>query len=142
MIQNILEREGANVITIGATDTVQLAADRMRRHDIAALVVKNGDAIKGVISERDIVQAVSRHGNGALSLAVLNIVSQAMIRVAPDDSLKRAMTLMTNNHVRHLLVIDDAKLVGIVSIGDIVKQRLEDLETETNVLRDVYLAVR
>ena len=52
------------------------------------------------------------------------------------------MKLMTNNHVRHLLVIDDGKLVGIVSIGDIVKQQLEDLETETNVLRDVYLAVR
>ena len=142
MIQNILERKGANVITIGAADTVQLAADRMRGHGIAALVVKNGDAIKGVISERDIVQAVSRHGNGAPSLAALNIMSQATIRVAPDDSLKRAMKLMTNNHVRHLLVIDDGKLVGIVSIGDIVKQRVEDLETETNVLRDVYLAVR
>jgi CBS domain-containing protein len=142
MIRNILERKGSNVITIGATDTVQLAADRMRGHGIAALVVKNGDAIKGLISERDIVQAVSRHGNGAPSLAVLNIVSEGMIRIAPDDSLKRAMTLMTNNHVRHLLVFDDGKLVGIVSIGDIVKQRLEDLETETNVLRDVYLAVR
>ena len=142
MIQNILERKGANVITIGAADTVQLAADRMRGHGIAALVVKNGDAIKGVISERDIVQAVSRHGNGAPSLAVLNIVSQAMIRVAPDDSLKHAMMLMTNNHVRHLLVIHGGELVGIVSIGDIVKQRLEDLEIETNVLRDVYLAVR
>jgi predicted transcriptional regulator len=104
--------------------------------------VKNGDAIRGVISERDIVQAVSRHGNAAPSFAVLNIVSQAMIRVEPDDSLKRAMRLMTNNHVRHLLVIDDGKLVGIVSNGDIVKQRLEDLETETNVLRDAYLAVR
>jgi CBS domain-containing protein len=142
MIQNILERKGANVITIGATDTVQLAADRMREHGIAALVVKSGDAIKGLISERDIVQAVSRHGNGAPSLAVLNIASQAMIRVAPDDSLMRAMRLITNNRVRHLLVIDDGKLVGIVSVGDIVKQRLEDLETETNVLRDVYLAVR
>jgi CBS domain-containing protein len=142
MIRNILERKGANVITIGATDTVQLAADRMRQHAIAALVVKDGDAIKGLISERDIVQAVSRHGKGAPSLTVLNIVGQGMIRVAPDDSLRRAMTLMTNNHVRHLLVIDDGKLVGIVSIGDIVKQRLEDLETETNVLRDVYLAVR
>jgi len=142
MIQNILDRKGAKVITMRTTDTVQIAADRMREHGIAALVVKSGDAIKGLISERDIIGAVSRHGNGALSLAVLNIVSQAVIRVAPSESLKRAMSLMTNNRVRHLLVIDEGKLAGIVSIGDIVKQRLEDLETETNVLRDVYLAVR
>jgi CBS domain-containing protein len=142
MIQNILDRKGAKVITIRATDTVQIAADRMREHGIAALVVKSGDAIKGLISERDIVGAVSRHGNGALSLAALNIAGQAMIRVAPGESLKRAMSLMTNNRVRHLLVIDDGKLAGIVSIGDIVKLRLEDLETETNVLRDAYLAVR
>jgi CBS domain-containing protein len=142
MIQNILDRKGAKVMTIRATDTVQIAADRMREHGIAALVVKSGDAIKGVISERDIVRAVSRHGNGALSLAVLNIVGQSVIRVAPGESLKRAMSLMTNNRVRHLLVIDDGKLAGIVSIGDIVKLRLEDLETEKNVLRDAYLAVR
>jgi CBS domain-containing protein len=142
MIQNILDRKGTKVITIRATDTLQIAADRMREHGIAALVVKSGDAIKGLISERDIIGAVSRHRNGALSLAVLNIVSQAVIRVAPGESLKRAMSLMTNNRVRHLLVIDDGKLAGIVSIGDIVKLRLEDLETETNVLRDAYLAVR
>ena len=142
MIQNILDRKGAKVITIRETDTVQIAADRMREHGIAALVVKSGDAIKGLISERDIIGAVSRHRNGALSLAVLNIVSQAVIRVAPGESLKLAMSLMTNNRVRHLLVIDDGKLAGIVSIGDIVKLRLEDLETETNVLREAYLAVR
>ena len=142
MIQNILDRKGTKVITIRASDTLQIAADRMREHGIAALVVKSGDAIKGLISERDIIGAVSRHRNGALSLAVLNIVSQAVIRVAPGESLKRAMSLMTNNRVRHLLVIDDGKLAGIVSIGDIVKLRLEDLETETNVLRGAYLAVR
>jgi CBS domain-containing protein len=62
MIQNILDRKGAKVFTIRATDTVQSAADRMHQHDVAALVVNSGDAIKGVISERDIVRAVSRHG--------------------------------------------------------------------------------
>jgi CBS domain-containing protein len=142
MIQNILDRKGTEVITIRATETVQVAADGMRQYGVAALVVKNGDTIKGLISERDITLAVSRHGNGAPSLAVSSIVSQAAIRVAPGDSLKRAMSLMTNNRVRHLLVIDDGKLAGIVSIGDIVKRRLEDLEGETNVLRDAYLAVR
>jgi CBS domain-containing protein len=142
MIQNILDRKGAEVFTIRATDTVQSAADRMREHGIAALIVKSGDVIKGLISERDIVHAVSRHGEGALSLAVSQVVTHPIVKVAPNDGLKRAMSLMTNNRVRHLPVIDDGKLVGIVSIGDVVKHRLEDLETETNVLRDAYIAAR
>jgi CBS domain-containing protein len=75
-------------------------------------------------------------------LAVSHVVAHAMVTVAPSDSLKRAMSLMTNHRVRHLPVIDDGNLVGIVSIGDVVKHRLEDLETETNVLRDVYIAAR
>jgi CBS domain-containing protein len=142
MIQNILDRKGAKVFTIRATDTVQSAADRMHEHDIAALVVKSGDAIKGVISERDIVRAVSRHGGGALSLAVLDVATHAMVTVSPRDSLKRAMGLMTDHRVRHLPVIAKGILVGIVSIGDVVKVRLEDLETEANVLRDAYIAAR
>jgi CBS domain-containing protein len=142
MIQNILDRKGAEVFTIRATDTVQSAADRMREHGIAALIVKSGDVVKGLISERDIVHAVSRHGEGALSLAVSQVVTHPIVKVAPNDGLKRAMSLMTNNRVRHLPVIDDGKLVGIVSIGDVVKHRLEDLETETNVLRDAYVAAR
>jgi CBS domain-containing protein len=142
MIQNILDRKGSEVVTIRPTDTVQSAADRMREHGIAALVVKSGAAIKGLISERDIVLAVARHGAGALGLAVSHIVDHAMVEVAPTDSLKRAMSLMTTHRVRHLPVIADGRLAGIVSIGDVVKLRLEDLETETNVLRDAYIAAR
>jgi CBS domain-containing protein len=142
MIQNILDRKGAKVFTIRATDTIQSAVNQLREHDIAALVVKSGDAIKGVISERDIVRAVSRHGGGALSLAVLDVATHAMVTVSPRDSLKRAMSLMTDHRVRHLPVIAEGILVGIVSIGDVVKVRLEDLETEANVLRDAYIAAR
>ena len=141
-IQNILDRKGAEVITIRATATVRSAADRMRERSIAALVVKSGDAITGLISERDIVHAVSRHGEGALSLTVSHVVTHPIVRVAPNVGLKRAMSLMTNHRVRHLPVIDDGKLIGIVSIGDVVKHRLEDLETETSVLRDAYIAAR
>jgi CBS domain-containing protein len=114
----------------------------MREHGIAALVVKSGGAIKGLISERDIVLAVARHGEGALALAVADVGAHTMVKVAPGDSLKRAMSLMTNHRVRHLAVVADGHLVGIVSIGDVVKLRLEDLETETNVLRDAYVAAR
>jgi len=139
-IQNILDRNGANVITIRATETIKSAADRMRDRSIAALVVTRGDAIAGLISERDIVHAVSQLGERALSLAVADVMPHAMITVAPGDTLKRAMGLMTNYRVRHLPVLADGKLVGIVSIGDVVKHRLEELETESNVLRDAYIA--
>jgi CBS domain-containing protein len=96
--------------------------------------------IAGLILERDIVHAVSRHGEQALSMAVLDVMTHTTITVAPDDTLKRAMSLMTHHRVRHLPVIANDKLVGIVSIGDVVKHRLEDLETESNVLRDAYIA--
>jgi len=139
-IQSILDRNRAEVITIGASETVKSAAGRLREHSIAALVVKSGDAISGLISEREIVHAVSRHGERALSMAVADVVTHATITVAPDDTLKRAMSLMTRHRVRHLLAIAGSKLVGIVSIGDVVKHRLEDLDTESNVLRDAYLA--
>ena len=139
-IQSILNRKGAGVITIRATETVKSAADRMRARSIAALVVTSGDAIAGLISERDIVHAVSQLGERALSLAVADVMPHAMITVAPGDTLKRAMGLMTNYRVRHLPVLADGKLVGIVSIGDVVKHRLEELETESNVLRDAYIA--
>ncbi len=139
-IQNILDRNRAEVITIRATETVKSAADRMREHGIAALVVKSGDAIGGLISEREIVYAISRYGEAALYMAVLDVVPHTTITVAPKDTLKRAMTLMTHHRVRHLPVIADGNLVGIVSIGDVVKHRLEDLEIESNVLRDAYIA--
>ena len=141
-IQNILDRNRAEVITIRPTDTVKNAADRMRAHNIAALVVKSGAAITGLISDREIVDAVSRHGDRALYMAVLEIVTHPTITAAPDDTLKRAMSLMTHHRVRHLPVIANGKLVGIVSIGDVVKHRLEDLETESNILRDAYMAAR
>jgi CBS domain-containing protein len=141
-VQHILDRERAEVVTISSTDTLKNAADRMRTHNIDALVVKNGAAITGLISDREIVHAVSRMGERALHTAVLEIVTHPTITIAPHDTLKRAMSLMTHHRVRHLPVIADGKLVGVVSIGDVVKHRLEDMETESNVLRDAYMAAR
>jgi CBS domain-containing protein len=139
-IQNILDRNRAEVVTISPTDSLKKAADLMRAYNIAALVAKNGAAITGLISDREIVHAVWRHGERALHMAVLEIVTHPTITIAPEDTLKRAMSLMTHYRVRHLPVIANGKLVGIVSIGDVVKHRLEDLETESNVLRDAYMA--
>jgi CBS domain-containing protein len=83
MIQNILDRKGAEVVTILGTETVKTAADRMRELGIAALVVKSGDAIKGIISEQETIEAISQHGEGALSPAVLDVATRNIVRVAP-----------------------------------------------------------
>jgi CBS domain-containing protein len=139
-IQDILDRNRAEIITIHPTETVRRAAERMRARNIAALVVKTGDEFIGLISEREIVHAIAQQGEGALSLTVQGVMSRANITIAPDDTVKRAMALMTNYRVRHLPVIAGGKLVGIVSIGDVVKHRLQDLEAESNVLRDAYIA--
>ncbi len=139
-IQNILDRKGAEVITIRANETIKSAVDRMRARGIAALIVMSGDSIAGLISERDVVHALSLYGERALSMEVRDIAPQTVITIAPGDTLKRAMSLMTNHRVRHLTVFADGRLAGIVSIGDVVKHRLEELETESNVLRDAYMA--
>jgi len=140
-IQGLLGPKSAEVFTIRATETVKGAAEQMRLHGVSALVVKAGDAIKGVISDRDIVYAVSWRGEAAISLAVSDVMSYSVVTVAPGDSLKRAMGLMVRHRLRFLPVIADGELVGVVAIGDVAKYRLEDLETESNVLRDAYIAL-
>jgi CBS domain-containing protein len=141
-IQAVLNRKGTRIITALPTETVKCAADRLREHSIAALVVMRNDAAMGVISERNIVYAVSRHGESSLSMSVADIMSPTTIKVSPNDTLMHVMHLMTRYRLRHLPVITDGHVVGIVSIGDVVKHRLEDLETESNVLRDAYIAAR
>jgi CBS domain-containing protein len=139
-IESILARKGTNVTTIGPDASIKRAADWLRAKNIGALVVTSEDAVLGLISEREIVHAFSRYGETAASMAVKEIMRYGVITVSPDDSVSRVTHLMTRHRVRHMPVLRDGKLAGIISIGDVVKHRLEDLETETNVLRDAYIA--
>jgi len=141
-IQSILRKKGADVERIAPTASLKAAIDRMRDKNISALVVGQRDAVVGIISERDILQALSQHTRSPDALQVEDAMSQSVITVTPEDSVKHAMGLMTRHRVRHLPVMRDGVLLGIVSIGDVVKDRLEDLEAEANVLRDVYIAAR
>jgi len=140
-VQAILYNKGGNVVTISPKASVKAAADKLNEKKIAALVVTEGDSILGIVSEREIVRAYSRHGAAIDGMSVRDIADTNAITISPDDSLKRAMALMTSGRKRHLPVTREGKLAGIVSLGDVVKHRLEDLELETNVLRDAYIAV-
>ena len=141
-IESILRRKGTEVTTIAPEASIKRAADWLRAKNIGALVVTSENAVLGLISEREIVHALSRYGEAAGSMYVKDIMKYGVTTVSPDESVNRVTNLMTHHRVRHMPVLRDGKLAGIVSIGDVVKHRLEDLELETNVLRDVYNAAR
>ena len=142
-IESILKRKGTDVTTIAPEASIKRAADWLSAKNIGALVVVTSEnAVLGLISEREIVHAFSRYGETAGSMPVKEIMQYGVTTVSPDESVNRVMNLMTHHRVRHMPVLRDGKLAGIVSIGDVVKHRMEDLELETNVLRDVYNAAR
>ena len=141
-IESILRRKGTDVTTIAPEASVKTAAGWLRARNIGALVVTSENAVVGLISEREIVDALSRYGETTGSMLVKEIMQCGVTTVSPDESVNRVMSLMTHHRVRHIPVLRGGKLVGMVSIGDVVKHRLEDLELETNVLRDVYSAAR
>jgi CBS domain-containing protein len=142
IVETILRQKGTDVATIEPEASLRRAADWLRVKNIGALVVTSGKAVLGLISEREIVHAFSRYGETAASMHVKEIMRRGVITASPDDSVTRVMQLMTRHRVRHMPVVLDGKIAGIISIGDVVKHRLEDLECETNVLRDVYMATR
>jgi predicted transcriptional regulator len=140
MVKSILNHKGTDVVTISPEASIKNAADWLRTKNLGALVVTSGDAVVGIISERDIIRAFSQYGETLASMRVKDIMVQALVTVRPDDHLDHTMRLMTHYHVRHLPVISDGRLAGIISIGDVVKNRLDDLQLEANVLRDAYIA--
>ena len=139
-VESILKQKGTEVVTIAPEASIKNAADWLRAKNVGALVVMSGDAILGIISERDIVRAFSLYGETLTSMRVKDIMVQVLVTVGPDNNLDHAMRLMTRYRVRHLPVILNRKLAGIISIGDVVKHRLDDLQLEANVLRDAYIA--
>ena len=141
-IESILRRKGTDVTTISPEASIKRAADWLRAKDIGALVVTRDGAVLGLISEREIVRAFSHHGDAAGLIPVKEVMQYGVPTISPGESVNRVMKLMTHHRVRHMPVLSGGKLAGIVSIGDVVKHRLEDLELETSVLRDVYSIAR
>jgi CBS domain-containing protein len=141
-VESILKKKGREVVTTTPLATAKSAADLMSQKVISSLAVLSGEELLGLVSEREIVRGLSKHGDKLAAMPVKNIMVRQVYSVTPEDNAKHVMSLMTRHRVRHLLVRKDGKLSGIISIGDVVKQRLEDLELEANVLRDAYMARR
>lgn len=142
-IENILEAKGRSVETISPDAPVTTAIHRLVAAGIGALVVStDGETVLGVIAERDVVAALSRLGPAALDRPVSEVMSHGVATTTSDAPLAEVMIEMTTRRQRHLPVLEHGRLGGIVSVGDLIKNRLNELELETNVLRDAYIGRR
>jgi CBS domain-containing protein len=135
-VETILRGKGQKVATIRPDETVAAVVDRLVSQNIGALVVSaNGASVDGIISERDIVHGLADRGAGLLSLKVGDVMTRNVITCDPADTVDQLMAEMTNRRIRHFPVVEDGRLCGIVSIGDVVKNRLDEVEYEARSLR-------
>jgi CBS domain-containing protein len=135
-VHAILRNKCDSVVTIHPDATIDRAVSVLRRRGIGALVVSdNGESVVGILSERDIVDALARFGGDLLSVSVSEVMTSPVVSCEPGDSVAELMAEMTNRRIRHFPVLDDGRLIGIVSIGDLVKSRLDEIEYEAHSLR-------
>ena len=135
-VESILRSKGKTVTTVLPQATIRDAVSLLRRHAIGALVVSaDGKRVDGILSERDIVHALDDHGTALLDDRVEALMTRRVVTCTPADSLEDLMAQMTERRVRHIPVLRDGALAGIVSIGDVVKHRLDEIEFEAKELR-------
>jgi CBS domain-containing protein len=137
-VADILKTKGTKVVTVRPDLSIEHLAQRLRMEGIGAAVVsQDGASVDGIISERDIVRALAEHGAGGLTAkTVADLMTRAVVTCSPDDTISHVSNVMTRQRIRHLPVTEGSRLAGMVSIGDVVRHRLDELELETNVLRD------
>ena len=135
-IKDILLEKGSAVARVDPEASVDHVIDELSARRIGAVLVMQGDSILGLVSERDIVRALARHDPDVRGLRARDIMTSPLATIGSGDSVIRAMGLVTGRRIRHLPVVDSGILVGIVSIGDLVKARIEEIESEADALKD------
>lgn len=139
-IQAILDAKGSEVRTIEAGELATTAAERMRRHGVGALIVVTGGRIDGIVAERDLVRAIVDGDGSVEGKLVRDVMSTQVDTCEPDHLVKDVMAVMTRSRSRHVPVVDERGLCGLVSIGDMVKSHMDEIVLESRVLRDAYLS--
>ncbi len=140
-IRDVLAVKGSSVEVIAPDATLEQVVHRLGARRIGALVVTDGAAVVGIVSERDVVRALADTGKGALDQPVRDVMSAPVTTCGPDDEVIALMSLMTEQRFRHVPVLDAGRLCGIVSIGDVVKSRLDQLERDRQELLE-YVSAR
>jgi CBS domain-containing protein len=139
-VAGILKTKGSTVITAAPSDTISTISGILGPKKIGAvLIVNDMGKLCGVLSERDIVRGLSECGNDCLNQTAADLMTSDLVTTTPSETIDNVMALMTEKRIRHLPVLSEGKLVGFISIGDIVKSRMDEVEREAAALRD-YIA--
>ncbi len=137
MVEEILKAKGSDIVTMPQNASVAEAARLLKEKRIGAVVISDdGARALGILSERDIVHALVEFAAAALEMRVSELMTQDVVTCAPEDRIAGLMARMTERRIRHLPVIKDGVLDGMVSIGDVVKSRIEEVESEASAMRD------
>jgi CBS domain-containing protein len=140
-VSDILAQKGGLVFTVTPGTTVAQVAQQLSTRRIGSVLVMAGtDTIAGIVSERDLVRALACHGAEALDFEVRQVMTRDVVTCHPDDLIERVMGMMTDGRFRHLPVLDHGDLVGLISIGDVVKARLEETQHEAEALKAYIVA--
>ena len=143
LVADILKTKGIGVKSVRSDDTALCVAKRLKEERIGAMVVSNdGRALDGIISERDIAYGLATLGSRLYEVPVAELMTRAVITCSANDSIADVTRVMTQRRIRHLPVQDGDELAGIISIGDVLKHRLDEMQLEASVLRDYAIARR
>jgi CBS domain-containing protein len=140
-VSDILSQKGGLVFAVATSTTVAQIAQQLATKRIGSvLVMADADSVAGIVSERDLVRAFAVHGAAALELEACHVMTRDVVTCDPDDSIDDVMETMTRGRFRHLPVVQHCELIGLISIGDVVKARLEETRHETEALRAYIVA--
>lgn len=134
-VKAILQSKGADVVSVTGDVSVAEAVAMLAQHRIGALPVVNGTAVVGIFSERDVIYCMAKDGGAALDRPVSDVMTTPAMTIDSDCAVLSALSLMTRRRIRHLPVLDSESLVGFISIGDLVKYRIEKIEAEAEAMR-------
>ncbi|MFZ2101024.1 MAG: CBS domain-containing protein [Oricola sp.] len=140
-VSNVLDLKGNDVFTVRPEETVNMLSHRLRTLRIGAIIVSSdGSAVEGIVSERDVAYGLAEHGADLLKMKVSDLMTRSVVTCSRESTLAELMKLMTQRRIRHLPVVEGGRLVGVISIGDIVKHRLAEMQIEADVMRDYAIA--
>ena len=140
IVDTILQTKGSAVHTLRDSETLADAVTLLNSHNIGAVVITGtGESVAGILSERDIIRRLGKDPTGALSLTIAKAMTRGVVTCTRDTNIADVMERMTDKRIRHLPIVDNNELGGIVSIGDVVKRKIEETEQEALALRE-YIA--